>query len=74
MRWRWLLLPLLMLFGCREQVTLPELIDALNERQVSHCLYIQGSFPPYANGYLYAQVGQLNCEHIWNWRRLQEVP
>lgn len=72
--WVVLLGSLLLLGGCREQPTLQELALAFNERQISHCLFVQGQFPPWGNGYLYAQTGQLDCEALWRLRRLQEVP
>ena len=66
---------LLGLAGCQPQpTTIQDLAMAFNERQISHCLYVSGAFPPYATGYLYAQVGPLDCQRIWNWRRMQEIP
>lgn len=63
----------LLLAGCREQPTLLEMTEALTQRNIGHCLYIQGAAPPYVTGYLYVQSG-IDCDKIWNWRRMQEVP
>ena len=70
--WLCLLLSLFLL-GCQHE-RLHDLVDALNARQISHCLFLQGSFPPYGSGYLYAKSGELPCEEIWRARRILEGP
>jgi len=54
----------LLLAGCARGQVL-EVAEALNARGVSHCLYLSGSVQPYGTAYLWARVGDLNCEHIW---------
>jgi hypothetical protein len=73
MRWLCLFVPLLLL-GCRERVTLLEIVEAMNARQVSHCLYAQVAVAPYGSAYLYAKSGGLNCEEIWDRKRQLEMP
>jgi methylmalonyl-CoA mutase cobalamin-binding subunit len=68
-----LLLCSLLLPGCVRQ-DLHDLVEALNARGVSNCLYISGAFPPYGNAYLYAKSGELPCTDIWQARRLLEGP
>jgi hypothetical protein len=43
-----------------------EFVQGLNDAKVSNCVFVQGSFPPYGNAYLYAKAGELDCMAIWN--------
>ena len=54
----------LLLGGCA-QPSVMDLAQALNARGISHCLFLQGTVAPYGTAYLYARVGDLNCEAIW---------
>jgi hypothetical protein len=66
MRWRWLFLLLACgLVGCREQPTIQELTTALNDANLSNCLLIQATIPPYGRIVLYGRRGDLPCEEIW---------
>jgi len=47
---------------------------ALNERHVSHCLFVQAAVPPYGTAYLYAQGGALDCPRLWQERSRATLP
>lgn len=64
---------LLLLSGCARQ-SLLDVATALNERHVSHCLFVQGAVPPYGTAYLYAQVGALDCPRLWQERTRATLP
>ncbi len=68
-----ILLVSLGLLGC-SQPTVMELAQALNERQVSHCLFVQAAVAPYGTAYLYAQVGDLDCVALWKERNRAALP
>ena len=53
--------------GCSSQ-GLREFATMMNERGVSHCLFVQGAIPPYGSGYLYGRSGDLDCEKLWQQR------
>lgn len=63
----------LLLSGCTRQ-SLLDVATVLNERQVSHCLFVQAAVPPYGTGYLYAQVGTLDCPRLWQERARATLP
>ncbi len=67
-----LLVPLGLL-GC-SQPSVMELAQALNERQVAHCLFVQAAVAPYGTAYLYAQVGDLDCVSLWKERNRAALP
>lgn len=64
---------LLFLSGCTH-TSLLDVVTTLNERHVSHCLFVQSAVPPYGTAYLYAQVGELDCPRVWQERARSTLP
>jgi hypothetical protein len=58
-------------FGCTAQMSqnvatdIKAISDALESRGISHCLMIQATVVPYGRAYLFAKVGDLPCQDIW---------
>ncbi len=44
---------------------LKALADAMNERHMSHCLYMQAAAPPYGHMTLLAGSGDWDCIALW---------